>query len=236
MRTVSVMTAAFERPANAGVVKRVEWKERQVMYVPKAYRADHPRKIAQAYPFATLATFGEQLFATATPLYFIGDVDTSDIMAGHFAAGNPQAKSLTDGMDALAVFQGPHAYISAHWYEDRPTVPTWDYIAAHVRGTIEVLRTDPGKLDVLERVSADSEAYQENPWTLADAPPGRVAQLLGGITAFHLHITEIIGVTKLNQTHPRTDQLRVAEQLEQRNFFGDQEISQAIRALKSDHV
>ncbi|MEM9055327.1 MAG: hypothetical protein AAGB16_08375, partial [Pseudomonadota bacterium] len=55
MCTVSVMTAAFEKSANAGVVKRVEWKERQLIYVPKAYRADQPRKIVKAYPFATLA-------------------------------------------------------------------------------------------------------------------------------------------------------------------------------------
>ena len=205
-----------------------------IVYTPKPYAAQNPRSIIEGFPFATVTTAAPGLLATATPLYFVGDPKTSSAMAGHFAAGNPQAKAVVDGMDVLAIFNGPHAYISAHWYEDRPTVPTWDYVAAHVRGKIKVLPDTEAKLAVLELVSARAEAYQGKPWTLADAPEGKVDSLIDFITAFHIEIEDIVGVTKLNQTHPRPDQLRVADQLERRNYFGDAEIARAIRNLAID--
>ena len=79
------------------------------------------------------------------------DVGQGDglVLSAHLAAGNPQC-ALLDGGTALAVFGGPHAYISPAWYRTQPAVPTWDYAAVHVHGTLEpVDETEAAKLSLV---------------------------------------------------------------------------------------
>ncbi|UIJ45678.1 FMN-binding negative transcriptional regulator [Sphingomonas cannabina] len=183
------------------------------LFVPDVYRADDPAAIVGAYPFALLITTDEAgIRATSCPIVFERDGAT-DRLLGHMARRNPHAPALSAGQHALAVFSGPHAYVSPRWYVEKPQVPTWDYVAAHVRGTLEPIDDEAGQLALLERTAACLERSADRPWTLDDAPEGRVAMLLPMIRSFRIHVDSIEGVTKLSQSHPPGDRARVAEAL-----------------------
>jgi transcriptional regulator len=204
------------------------------LYAPAAYAAQDPLEIVRQYPFALLVTTGESgILATSTPLFLETD-DSRDVLVGHMAGANQHAASLERDQPALAVFAGPHAYISASWYRARPTVPTWNYVAAHVRGRIEPIDEPASQLDVLRRTAAMLEGGNETPWTLEQAPPGRVDFLLPKIRAFRLRIERVEGVTKLSQTHPAGDRLSVIRHLLERRDGNSVEIARLMAQLGGD--
>ena len=201
------------------------------LYAPEAYAARDPRQIVREYPFALLFTNGaDGPLATSVPIYFETDDPAETRLIGHMARKNPHAQALQTGDRALAVFAGPHAYISAGWYRERPTVPTWDYVTAHVRGTLEPFDDDATQLQLLERVTDMVEQDRDPAWTMAQAPEGKVGALLPHIRSFRIEIDSIEGVTKLSQTHPAGDRARVIDALEARGQFGDREIAALMRA------
>ena len=208
--------------------------DERLLYAPDAYAAAEPWAIVRRYPFALLITSGSLgMLATSVPI--LPETDgAQDRMIGHMARRNPQAGAMTAGQSALAIFCGPHAYISASWYRERPTVPTWNYVSAHVRGTLEPI-DDPGQqLAVLRRTAAVVEGASDSSWTLEDAPPGRVDFLLPMIRSFRLTVERIEGVTKLSQTHPPGDRRRVIQRLLARRGEGDIEIAQLMAELAID--
>jgi transcriptional regulator len=207
------------------------WKNRmaadndRLLYAPEPFAARNPVAIVQKYPFAMLITSSAAgILATSTPIFFETDDDRSTLV-GHVARRNPQAGSLEMGQPALAVFSGPHTYISASWYEARPTVPTWNYVCAHVRGRLEPIDDAEQTLAILRRTAAVMERDSEHPWTIEQAPAGRVEFLLPQIRAFRISVERIEGVTKLNQTHPASDRVRVIRQLLDRGDEGSREIA-----------
>lgn len=204
------------------------------LYVPAAFRASDPASLVRRHPFALLITTVEDaLYATSTPLFFSSD-DNSQVMVGHLARRNPQAQAMRAGQPALAVFSGPHAYVSAGWYESRPTVPTWNYVAAQVRGVLEPLDDIHSSLDVLRRSAQVLEQNNHPAWSLDDAPAGKVDSLLPAIRTFRLTISSIEGVTKLSQTQPPADRLRVIRHLLDRNDGDSKEIARLMAHLQPD--
>jgi transcriptional regulator len=183
------------------------------LYVPDAFAAPDPAAIVREFPFALLiTTTAAGIFATSTAMFFESAGDDVSLV-GHMSRANPQAASFEAGQAALAIFTGPHAYVSASWYEARPSVPTWNYVAAHVRGTVEPIDSDTDQLEILRLTASCLEAGSADPWTLQKAPEGRVAFLLPRIRSFRLKVDTIQGVTKLNQIHPPSDRLRVMRKL-----------------------
>ncbi|MDG2535935.1 FMN-binding negative transcriptional regulator [Sphingomonas sp. HITSZ_GF] len=182
------------------------------LYRPDAYAALAPERIVDDYPFATLLS--PDLHATATPILFERDDRTT--LIGHLARRGSHAQAMQTGDRVLAIFAGPHAYISPRWYAEKPEVPTWDYVATHVRGRLEVIDDDAGQVEILRRTIDRMEADAEHPWTIDDAQEGRVAFLLPLIRSFRIHIDSIEGSTKLSQRHPAGDRERVVAALRAR--------------------
>lgn len=213
-----------------------EQETRRRMFVPDHYRAPDPRALVARYPFAQLVSAGKDgyPFATSIPIYFETDAPDEMTLVGHMARGNPHADVLAEGQPALAIFAGPHAYISPSWYVERPTVPTWDYMAAQVRGRLTPVDDDEEQLRIMRRTIAMSEGYNDSEWTMEHAPEGRVAFLLPMIRSFRIAIERIDGVAKLNQTHPPGDRQRVIEALRKRGAAGDLEIAGLMEQLESD--
>ena len=181
------------------------------LFVPEAYRAEDPAAIVHQYPFALVVTANEQgIWATSTPVIFEGPDRRS--LVGHLARRNAHASALKTGDCALTVFQGPHAYISPRWYSEKPEVPTWDYVLAQVRGTIVTI-DNPDNLRAILVATAAHLEHGEDAWTLDSAPAERVEALLPLIRGFRIEISSISGATKLSQSHPQSDRLRVAEEL-----------------------
>lgn len=203
-----------------------------MLYSPPAFKSPDPVALVRRYSFAQLITATDAgVFATATPIFFANDTDTTT-MIGHMARNNPHATALTAGQAALAIFAGPHTYISSSWYRSRLTVPTWNYIAAHVRGVLEPIDDAPTCLDILRRTAEVLEGGNVLPWTLDQAPPGKVDALMPGIRGFRLAVTSIEGVEKLNQTHPPADRMRVIRELLERGDGGSVDIARLMARIQ----
>lgn len=134
----------------------------------------------------------------------------------HLARGNALTGHL-DGMTALAVIDGPHGYISPGWYETPDQVPTWNYVAAEIEGSVRQLPA--GELpDLLDRLSGRNEAQLSSkaPWTRASITSGTFEKLLGGIVGFELAIADVRGTAKLSQNKSPATRGMVADELESR--------------------
>ena len=170
------------------------------MYVPSAFQATDPLAVVRAEPFATLVSLasGEAahvplLVRSARPL----------VLLGHVAAASPLAADVRAGAELLAVFSGPHGYVSPRDYATGPSVPTWNYVATHIRGRPRVL-DDDGALAVLDALAARFEPAVGG-WSRAEAPDDLVRGLLRGIVAFDLEASHVDGKAKLSQNRSPAD-------------------------------
>lgn len=168
------------------------------MHVPSAFRPSDPeqaRDVVRAHSFGLLLSRGVdgRPLATHTPML----LEREDVVLGHLARANPQWRGL-GGQDVLCVFSGPHAYISPAWYATRPNVPTWDYVAAHVAGRIELFHEPDALHDTVERLC---ETFETSGWRLGDQPKGYRMGLVKGIVGFRVRIERLDAALKLNQNH-----------------------------------
>lgn len=150
-------------------------------------------------------------------------------LLGHFARANPHWQSL-DGQSVLAIFHGPHAYISPTWYEVPNTVPTWNYAVVHVRGLCQIVEDRAQTREILEQTVRTFEAGRPNPWSIDEVEPELLDKLLSSIVALTISIEQIEGKWKLNQNHDEPRRRRVIAQL---NLQSDDN-SQRIARLMSD--
>jgi transcriptional regulator len=186
------------------------------MYVPAHFREDRVEVLLDAMrriALATLVTEGVGgIEANHLPLLL-----EDGVLRGHFARANPVWKNLKPETDALAVFLGPHAYVSPSWYpskaESGKVVPTWNYITVHARGRL-TLRDDPAWLRAhVGSLSEAHEAGSKAPWSVTDAPGEYIESLLRAIVGFEISITKLEGKWKLSQNRSAADKDGVREAL-----------------------
>ncbi|GAA1567946.1 FMN-binding negative transcriptional regulator [Kribbella hippodromi] len=178
------------------------------MYVPAHFAADDDavQELLASHGAADLITMTpDGLLATMLP--FIHDPERN-VLLGHLARNNEQWKQPVVG-DALVIMRGPDAYISPAWYaskrEHGRVVPTWNYITAHVYGTLTV-HDDPAWVeDVVRRLSDRHETGREEPWSVDDAPAKYISGQLRAIVGVELTIKRIEAKFKLSQNRPEAD-------------------------------
>ncbi len=155
----------------------------------------------RAYSFAVL--FGPQsdprspapLAATHLPLV-VKDEEPHALLEGHFAKANRHWQALA-GRETLVVFSGPHSYVSPSLYVDPLSVPTWNYIAVHAYGTLELVEDEAGKEALLAGlIQANEPAYAEQ-WRAM--PDGFRRTMLAGIVGFRIPIARLEGKFKISQ-------------------------------------
>lgn len=170
------------------------------MYLPKHFREDDPvilTEFMRAHNFATLVTVVDGApFATHLPLVVQASAEGVTLL-GHVARANPQWQTLAEQREALAIFAGPHAYVSPTLYEQRQSVPTWNYIAVHAYGPVRPLTALDEAEAVLQQLIARHEPPYQAQW--ADLPERYRIGMLNGIVAFTLTVTRLEGKFKLSQ-------------------------------------
>jgi transcriptional regulator len=134
------------------------------------------------------------------------------LLSAHLAAANAQCATL-DGGQALAIFSGPHAYITPGWYRTQPAVPTWDYAAVHVHGRLEPVSED-GEVTAILRSLATHDPRQ---FDVDSLPPQFRAAMFAGIRAFRLRPQRIEAQWKMSQNRSPADRLGVIEGLRGQN-------------------
>lgn len=151
------------------------------------------------HPFATLISCGDGTAdVNHVPLIRWSNESGQPVLTGHFARGNSDWERL-DGRPVIAVFHGPHAYISPRWYGVQNSVPTWNYLVVHVHGRAKLVTDQIAVLARLEQLRQHLEP--DNGWTFNNPEPGFVEKLTAGIVAFDITIERMEGTWKLSQHH-----------------------------------
>ena len=173
------------------------------LYTPDHFAApDGPpaRALIDTHPFATLITALDGVEPQITYLPLL--LDGNDLL-GHMAKPNPHWQRFAQGR-TVALFHGPHAFVSSRWYQNpADNVPTWNYAVVHAHGRPELLDTS-GAHAVLARVTA---RFEQGPATTA---PDKAERLLNGIVAFRMPIARLEVKFKMSQNKSAADRAGVA--------------------------
>ena len=184
------------------------------MYLPAHFREDD---IAVLHDFIRNHSFGILVtqhegapFATHLPFLFDAGRGPHGTLIAHMALGNPQWRTFSEQREALAIFSGPHAYVTPSWYEVELSVPTWNYAIVHAYGTLELLQTDELREQLNELVRVN-EAGFEQPWP--NRLPGDYREkMMRGVVGFSMQITRLEGKFKMSQNrNPREQERVIAE-------------------------
>jgi transcriptional regulator len=204
------------------------------MYVPAAFRESDPGKLfdlIEHYSFGLLVSQSEDRpFATHLPMLLERSAGPLGRLIGHVARANPHWKTAA-GQKVLAIFSGPHAYISPSWYESDNVVPTWNYVAVHVYGTLRAIEDTGRLLEIVGKYVDYYEAPFPRPWKF-DPESDFSRKLAQSIVGFEIEIEQIEGKWKLNQNHPRERREKVARALR----AGGDESAAAVAALIEEQL
>ena len=167
------------------------------MYTPSFNRIDDDDEIrrfvaaARSAEFVTVDPDGLPV-ATLLPIMWDGGV-----VLAHMARANPQWKAITAGSPALLICAGAEAYISPSWYaakaEHGRVVPTWNYSAVHLSGTVRVHEDREWLRDVVTRLTGVHEYWRDEPWQPSDAPEKYIDGQLAGIVGLEITVTRVEG-------------------------------------------
>jgi transcriptional regulator len=203
------------------------------MYIPRHYHEQDTGQLfslMERFSFATLVTTEAGVpFATHVPLLAERHPVHGDRLLGHMARANPQWRAFPETREALAIFHGPHAYVSPTWYSSRSNVPTWNYAVVHAYGSPRVIEEPAEVLRILRESSAKYESGSASPWSPEQAED-QVRNLTAGIVVFELRLTRLEGKFKLSQNRTAEDRHGVLEALERSTSPDDQALAELMRS------
>lgn len=179
------------------------------MYLPKAFEESRPEVLAgliRAHSFGTLVSQADgELVASHLPLLIDEGPAPHGVLLGHMARANPQWQGFREDREVLAIFAGPHAYVSPSWYETELSVPTWNYAAVHVYGVPRLIEEPVEVRGLLERTVRTYEAGFAEPWEMSRLPGDWVERLQRAIVGFRIEITRMEGKLKMSQNRSAED-------------------------------
>jgi transcriptional regulator len=185
------------------------------MYIPDLYKNEDKESILKflkenAFGLLINQTNGK-LWATHIPLELEINKEGSAILMGHISKENPQWTAFETNDQILAVFTGPHSYISPSWY-DHENVPTWNYTAVHVYGKVKIIEGD-AVIDSLTKLVDKYEQNSKCPVRVADLSKKTMMEARG-IVAFEIKIEEIQAQTKMSQNRDDKNYTNIISELE----------------------
>jgi hypothetical protein len=186
------------------------------MYIPGLFKVSDTnatREFIDSNGFGIIiSTVNGKLWATHVPMLLTKDNDGKDILSGHLSRANSQWKEFGKSGEVLVVFPGSHSYISSSWY-DHENVPTWNYLAVHVYGTIHIIEGDELK-EELSKIVNKYEAVMPDPVSVERMTESFVQGEMKGIVGFKIAISEIQAAQKLSQNRDEKNYRRIIEGLE----------------------
>ena len=191
------------------------------MYIPSHFEESRPERlhalIAQ-HPLGILVTHGASgLDANHLPFELQARAGSLGVLHTHVARSNRVWQDIKSGDEVLAVFRGPHAYVSPNWYpsnhEHHRQVPTWNYMVAHAHGHVTVHQDEQYIRGVVGRLTKRHEASQPYPWRMSDSSQAFIGEMLSAIVGLEIVITRLAGKFKLSQNKELRDALGAAHAL-----------------------
>ena len=181
------------------------------MFIPKQYEetdAQVLRAFMRRESFAMLVTARDGIpVATHIPLYLDTESDGSGHgrLLGHMARANPQWRDFGGERQAMAMFWGPHAYISPNWYVSENLVPTWNYATVHAYGAPRVIKDADETIAVLRALTDTYESDATGNWSIDDMDEDVFTGMTKGIVAFEMPIERLQGKFKMSQNRKPQD-------------------------------
>lgn len=182
------------------------------MYVPPRFQVKDLQIVKNAiakHPFCTLLSKNE---ISHLPL-ILADNSDSLRLEGHMAKMNPQWQDLQNNSDVTVLVHGPNSYVTSSWYE-KNDVPTWNYLAIHLKGTLKLIDDYEGLTGILKKSTAHFETTSKNPWEFEIpedlAGPGKLLRAIGG---FEIKVTDIQAKMKISQNRSPVDRQNVIKGL-----------------------
>lgn len=183
------------------------------MYLPPQFKEDDVRVLHEAIRGAGLATLvtlsADGLIASHIPMLLEPEPKPYGTLLGHVSRANPQWQSVDTNVQALAIFLGSDAYVSPSLYATKrqtgKVVPTWNYVAIHAYGSLQLFDDPERLLDLVMRLTLRQESIRAQPWAVSDAPKDFVAAQLKGIVGLELPIKRLEGKWKMSQNRPAED-------------------------------
>jgi len=191
------------------------------MYLPSHFaetRVDVLHDLIRAHPFGTFVVLASNgLDANHIPFEIDPEPAPFGTLRGHLARANPIWKDFSSQVDALAIFQGPHTYISPSWYptkkEHGKVVPTWNYAVVHATGPLRVIDEQAWVRRFVEQLTTRHEAHRSDPWKVTDAPADFVDTMTSAIVGVEIPIAQLTGKWKVSQNRPEKDRAGVVQGL-----------------------
>jgi transcriptional regulator len=201
-----------------------------VVYLPPAFTETRPAVLVEhieRHDFGLLVSHGTAGLVVSHIPFLVERRDEELHLLGHLARPNPQVADLGQGGEVLAIFSGPHAYVSPRWYASGPSVPTWNYVDVHAYGTIRLVEDGEWLRGLLRRLAERHEAGNTVPWRIQDLPEAYLEGMLKGIIGLDIAVSRLEGKFKLSQNRPAADRPCIIAALEQ----GGDENSVAVAQL-----
>lgn len=184
------------------------------MYLRPAFVETDLEKIAAlvtAHSFGVLVTTGADGVSASHIPFTVAREGEALLLEGHLGRANPQCAELAGGQ-GLAIFGGPHAYVSPSWYATQPAVPTWDYAAVHIHGVLEPVDDAETLYGMLRRLSAHDTTFDVD-----GLDPTYRAGMVRGIRGFRLRSQRIEAQWKMSQNRSAADRQGVVAGLRAHN-------------------
>lgn len=191
----------------------------------------------RAHPLSTLVAQCESgLVANHVPVQTLDEPAPWGCIRGHIARANPLWRDYRGGQ-ALAIFQGPQAYISPSMYPSKEktgeVVPTWNYAVVHAAGTLRFIEDTAWLRSFVAGLTAQHEAPRASPWKIEDAPAAYIDRQLRMIVGFEFSIVTLSGKWKLSQNRTRADREGVVRGLREAADADSGEIAALLAAFNS---
>lgn len=199
------------------------------MYVPPLYKNEDQQAIRSFIDqtgFANLISLvGGKLWATHLPLMFSKD---QTMLYGHFSRANEQWRNIAENDEVLAIFNGPHAYISSSWY-NHENVPTWNYIAVHVYGKARIITGDE-LISSLSDLTDKYEKHSAKPVSVSRMTPAYFEKEIRGLVGFAMQVERMEAAYKLSQNRDKANHDQIIAELQKRNDGSDIAVAEAMKA------
>jgi transcriptional regulator len=191
------------------------------MYIPGPFAEHDAARIAAfvaAHPLATLVSIEDgRPVVDHLPVLCADRLAPGGTLIAHTSKSNPTWRLGERGAEAVVAFTGASAYVSPSFYPSKArtheVVPTWNYVAVHVRGTLACTHDRDTKLQLVEQLTRHMESQRQQPWAVSDAPADYIEKMLQGLVGLTLTISEVVAKTKASQNRTAEDRRGVAEGL-----------------------
>jgi transcriptional regulator len=202
------------------------------MYVPRFNAMDDEtelRALVASVASAQFVTTGADGVPIATLLPILWE---GNRIIAHMAKANDHWKQITSATKALLICSGPQAYVSPSWYASKAehgrVVPTWNYTAVHLTGSVRVREDATWLRHAVTELVQRHEDHRDHPWAVTDAPSSYIDGQLGGIIGLDILVETATGKAKLSQNRSTADQQGVIVGLRNERSPAGDAIAQAM--------